>query len=94
MEFKNSLESALTSEFNPLKIKVIDESGKHAGHGAAPAGGNSHYHVRIVSNKFKDLSRIERHQTIYRVLAPYFAQGLHALAIEALTPEEHKLKNT
>ncbi len=78
----------LTEALAPSFLDVIDESGRHAGHvGARPSGG-THYRVRIVSAKFGGLSRIARHRIVYSVLPAEFADGLHALAIDAKAPEE------
>ena len=78
----------LTEALAPSFLDVIDKSGRHAGHvGARPSGG-THYRVRIVSAKFGGLSRIARHRIVYSVLRAEFADGLHALAIDAKAPEE------
>ena len=78
----------LTEALAPSFLDVIDELGRHAGHvGARPSGG-THYRVRIVSAKFGGLSRIARHRIVYSVLPAEFADGLHALAIDAKAPEE------
>jgi BolA protein len=42
----------------------------------------------IVSDQFEGLSRVERQRKIYSLLDNEFKNGLHALTIRALTPEE------
>lgn len=78
----------LTEALSPQWIEVRDESHKHFGHGGWREEGETHYAVHIVSEAFGGKKRIERHRMINTLLAPEFADGLHALAITAQTPEE------
>jgi BolA family transcriptional regulator, general stress-responsive regulator len=78
----------LTEALDPALLEVIDESGRHAGHAGAREGGGTHYRVRVVSTRFERTSRVERHRLVYDLLAPEFADGLHALALVAKAPGE------
>jgi len=75
--------SLLTKEFQPTRLELLDQSAQHAGHGGAQPGGETHYDLTIISEKFKNMSKIQRHQAIYGALATEFKSGLHALAIKA-----------
>jgi BolA protein len=77
----------LSEHFAPLRLEVLDESDRHAGHAGARAGGESHFRVRIVSEKFRGTSRIERHRMVNAALAEELGGPVHALAIEASTPD-------
>ena len=83
-----SMTRKLQAAFAPRALEVEDESAKHAGHSGARESGESHFRVRIVADAFKGLSRVERQRRIHAALAEEFAKGLHALSINALTPEE------
>jgi BolA protein len=78
----------LRKAFSPGEIEVVDESHKHKGHAEARPGGESHFRVRIVSEAFAGLSRIERHRRVNAVLAAELAGPVHALAIAAEAPAE------
>lgn len=78
----------LNFTFAPAALEVIDDSAKHAGHAGARPQGESHFTVRITSERFEGLSRVARHRAVYEVLKPLFDQGLHALAIDARSPAE------
>ena len=78
----------LRETLDPAVLDVTDESDRHAGHAGARPGGGTHYRVRIVSAKFAGLSRVQRHRVVYGQLPAEFADGLHALAIEAKAPGE------
>ena len=53
-----------------------------------PEGAESHFKVVVVSESFAGARPIERHRVINALLADQFAQGLHALALHTLTPED------
>lgn len=82
------IRETLTGGLSPEQIEVIDESGKHAGHKGAIPGKTTHVRVQVVSDAFRGKSRIERHRMVNGLLAAEIADGLHALAIEARSPEE------
>ncbi len=73
----------LTAGLEPQRLDIIDESDRHAGHAGARQGGGTHYRVRIVSGRFAGLSRVARHRLVYGLLPAEFADGLHALAVDA-----------
>ena len=49
---------------------------------------NTHFASRIVATQFAGLRPIARHQLIYKALGELMGREIHALSIEALTPEE------
>ena len=49
---------------------------------------NTHYAARVVSASFAGQRAIARHQAVYRALGGRVGGQIHALSIEALTPEE------
>jgi BolA protein len=81
------IEFALRASIAPLQLlQVSNESHLHAGH--AGAGEGSHWRVRIVSERMAGLNRVARHRLVYDALRDVIPQGVHALAIEALSPAE------
>jgi BolA protein len=76
----------LTREFTPLRLDIIDESHKHAGH--ASAGGAGHFVVEIVADAFADKNPIQRHRLVYDALDDIMNTEIHALSIKASTPAE------
>jgi acid stress-induced BolA-like protein IbaG/YrbA len=49
---------------------------------------NTHFAARIVATQFAGLRPIARHQVVYKTLGLLVGREIHALSIEALTPEE------
>jgi BolA protein len=81
-----AIEQALRQALQPVRLEVEDDSHRHVGHAGAREGG--HYTVRVVSECFTGLGRVARHRLVYHALAPLMPGGIHALAIDARTPDE------
>lgn len=85
------ISARLTEVFSPVALEIIDESAKHAGHvhmARAPAGGETHYNVIMVSRVFEGMSRVARSRSVHEALAAEFAAGLHALSLKLRAPAE------
>ncbi len=80
------LRAALERQLAPAQLLIEDDSARHAGHPGAREGG--HFRVRVVSERFRGLSRVARHRMVYQAVEPLLGAGVHALAIEARTAEE------
>ena len=81
----HDIETVLRSALAPASLEVQDDSHLHAGHAGAREG--RHFTVRIVSERFAGLNRVARHRLVYDALHELIPQGIHALAIQADTPE-------
>ena len=79
----------ITSALAPVELDIIDDSHKHAGHAGAASGGG-HFTVKIVSSSFGSHSLIQRHRMVYQAVADLMPSQIHALSINAITPEEHQ----
>ena len=88
MTFHDRIAEKLTAAFAPVELAVIDESELHAGHSGARPEGETHFRVRIVSQAFGGMGRVERQRRIYAVLADELRERVHALALTALAPED------
>ncbi len=91
----NRITEKLQEALAPISLEVIDESHKHAGHahavmrpGTASGAGETHFHIKVVSNAFAGKSRVDRHRTINTLLSAELADSVHALAIDAKAPGE------
>ncbi len=77
----------LGASLNPEQLDIVDDSAKHAGHAGA-RGGGGHFNVSIVSQAFEGKSLIQRHRMVYDALGDAMQQEIHALSINARTPDE------
>lgn len=71
----------------PSTIELIDDSHLHAGHAGARSGGG-HYRLTIVSAAFSGKNTVARHRLVYDTLGDLMRREIHALAIQARTPDE------
>ena len=86
MDRKGRIEASLRAALAPSALEVEDDSARHAGHSGAAPGGETHYTVRIVAERFIGLGRVARHRLVNEALSAEFAAGLHALALSAEAP--------
>jgi BolA family transcriptional regulator, general stress-responsive regulator len=71
---------------NPISLEIQDDSALHAGHKGNAGGG--HFNVKIVSSHFSQKSRIMRHRLIYQTLTDLMPQQIHAISIQAISPDD------
>ena len=83
-----AIHEKLQARFAPSELEVIDDSAKHGGHSGARAGGESHFTVKIKSQAFEGVSRVQRQRRVHEVLAEELAGPVHALSIVASAPGE------
>ena len=68
-------------------LQIDDDGADHVGHAGA-ANGAGHFSVLVVSEVFRGLSRLQRHQCVLREVGDLLPHPVHALSIRALAPEE------
>jgi BolA-like protein 1 len=79
-----SIRSKISLHFKPLFISLIDESHLHAGHAAMKGiehQKESHFYLELVSELFKEKSKVERHRMVYNVLQEEMKK-IHALRMD------------
>lgn len=82
-----AIRAALEAAFSPESLEVRDESHLHAGHAGA-RDGRGHFRVRVVSPAFAGRLPLARHRAVYAALGDLMSTDIHALSIEARTPDE------
>lgn len=80
---RERLESALA----PRELVVEDFSAQHAGHAGA-RDGRGHFSVIIVAEKFAQVRSLARHRMVYDAVGDMMQTDIHALTIDARTPDE------
>ena len=81
------IRARLAGALAPSTLVVEDESHRHAGHAGA-RDGRGHFRVRVVSTAFRGKAPLARHREVYAALGDLMQTDIHALAIDARTPEE------
>lgn len=83
-----AIQDKLTAAFQPIRLEIVDDSARHAGHAGASPEGESHFNVLIESQAFTGAPKLARQRMVHRALADELAGPLHALSIKALAPGE------
>ncbi|XP_050986403.1 bolA-like protein 1 [Labeo rohita] len=81
---ETTIQTKLTQALKPEHLEVINESHMHA----VPAGSESHFRVLVVSPQFEGLSLLQRHRLVNETLKEELSTCVHALAIQAKTPQQ------
>lgn len=81
---ERAIRTKLTNMLKPNHLEVHNESHMHA----VPVGSESHFRVLVVSTQFDGLTLIQRHRLVNEALKDELSSCVHALAIQAKTPEQ------
>ena len=83
-EIRVRLEGALT----PIEFEIVDQSHEHRGHAGWRAAGETHFHMRLVSEAFAGQTRIARQRMVHRALGGLLKEKVHALSMDLRAPGE------
>lgn len=81
---ETSIRTKLTEALGPTHLEVLNESHMHA----VPPGSESHFRVLVVSERFEGLSLLQRHRLVNEAVRDELSSRVHALAIQAKTPQQ------
>ena len=73
---------------NPEDIARLIRAGLPGAQVRVQSEDNTHFAARVVAPEFEGKRSLARHQLVYRTLGELMGREIHALSIEALTPEE------
>ena len=90
MSVADTIRRKLVARFAPLRLEVIDESHRHAGHAGARPEGETHFAVAIVAAAFAGQSRVTRQRLVYETLAEELKTRVHALSLDVKAPGEDR----
>lgn len=88
MTVASRIREKLTENLAPIRLDVVDDSHKHAGHVGARPEGETHFSVEVVSAAFEGVSRVQRQRMVYDILQEELAGPVHALALRTLSPSD------
>jgi len=84
MVMQNKIENKLQS-LEPIFVELVNESHNHS----VPKNSETHFKLLLVSEFFQGLNRVQRQRKIYDLLSDELKNGVHALTMRLLTPEEY-----
>jgi BolA protein len=92
MPVADTIRRKLVARFAPVRLDIVDESHRHAGHAGARPEGETHFAVTIVAAAFAGRNRVERQRLVYDALAEELRTRVHALSLSARTPAEDGIR--
>jgi acid stress-induced BolA-like protein IbaG/YrbA len=82
-----------SNAMNPERIAELIRAGLPGATVRVESDDNTHFASQIVAEQFAGLRPIARHQLVYKTLGALVGREIHALSIEALTPDELAVKS-
>ncbi len=70
---------------NPDFCELVNESHNHS----VPENSETHFKLLLVSSIFEGLNRVARQRKVYDMLSEELKNGVHALTMRLLTPNEY-----
>lgn len=77
-----------SSPMTPDRVADLIRTGLPGAAVRVESDDNTHFNSQIVAAQFVGLKPIARHQLIYKALGALMGREIHALSIDALTPDE------
>ena len=75
---------------NPEELAQLIRAGLPGAQVWVESDDNTHFSARVVSREFTGKRSLARHQLVYKALGERMGREIHALSIEALTPDESR----
>lgn len=82
MKLQATIESKIRQAFEVTYLDIENESHMHSG-----SAEESHFKMSLVAEEFEGVSKVKRHQSVYKVLVEEMPQ-FHALALHTFSPKE------
>ncbi len=84
------IQEILQTSLQATLVQIEDESHRHAGHGGRrdPLSQGGHFILQVVSPQFAGKPLLQRHRLVYTALDELMGREIHALSIQAHTPQE------
>lgn len=73
----DAIKEKVEAAFEEVEVEIADLTGTR-----------DHYELRVVTPEFEDLSLIKRHRRIHDALSDEIEGPIHALKLDAKTPDE------
>jgi acid stress-induced BolA-like protein IbaG/YrbA len=73
---------------NAAEVQALIEAGLPGARVRVNSEDDTHFEATIVADQFVGKRMIQRHQLVYSTLGALMGREIHALSMQALTPEE------
>lgn len=89
MSVEHSIREKVTRAFAPSHLELVNESHMHS----VPANSETHFKLVVVSEAFRGVRKVARHQKVYACVADELAGPVHALALHLYDPDEWQARS-
>ena len=73
---------------NAAEVQTLIEKGLPGARVRVLSDDDTHFEAVIIAEQFAGKRMIQRHQLVYATLGPLMGHDIHALSMQALTPDE------
>jgi acid stress-induced BolA-like protein IbaG/YrbA len=73
---------------NPEQVAELIRTGLPGADVQVQSEDNTHFAARVIAREFAGKRALARHQLVYKTLGELMGREIHAMSIEALTPDE------
>ena len=87
MSLRARIEAKLIEQLSPYHLELINESHQHS----VPANSETHWRITVVSAAFEGQGLVARHRLIYSALSNEMRDGIHALSMDLMSPDEFQV---
>ena len=77
---------------NPTEVAALINDGFEDADVHVRSDDNTHYETVVIAAEFEGKRPLARHQLVYKALGPLVGNEIHALSIQAYTPDEWQQK--
>ena len=88
MNAAETIKNNLSEYIDLIHFDIRDKTDKHIHH--RNFDGGLHISITLVSDGFKDMSLLDRHQLVYKALGSLIKNEIHALSMKTYSAEEWK----
>jgi acid stress-induced BolA-like protein IbaG/YrbA len=74
---------------NPQQVAQIIEAGLAGARALVKSEDNVHFEAVVIASAFAGKRPVQRHQLVYSALGAAVGNEIHALALQAFTPDEY-----
>jgi acid stress-induced BolA-like protein IbaG/YrbA len=73
---------------NAAEVQTLIETGLPGARVRVASDDDTHFEAIIIAEQFAGKRMLQRHQLVYATLGPRMGREIHALSMQALTPDE------
>jgi acid stress-induced BolA-like protein IbaG/YrbA len=86
-----SVATTSLSPMNAAEVQTLIQAGLPGAQVQVASDDDTHFEAVVIAEQFAGKRMIQRHQLVYATLGARMGRDIHALSIQALTPQEAQI---